>query len=283
MKRKLCSSIISICLLSTLITGCDDVEEAVLGGVFVTVMVIAIGKKASNEHTTRSDEEYYNDYMSHEQRVDEFVKLLEAKSGHKLDVYKYDTEQSGYAVIYNRDTKELNAYWITENYADLLDLESYLGNGKHKFGLERVEDHDLYYHAESGLYFEEGYASSRSVSAAQEHFVNTSLQEKAQAIMEQYALSHQRATELATLAENYYTLWQTGALTERELNELSIAATGTSATEFTQVIRDNDETKFCEIIRRAAQQNSTGVEHAQTLLLENFGLKGQFPSPLPCH
>ena len=137
---------------------------------------------------------------------------------------------------------------------------------KHDLGLNTYEDY------RTGLVFERTSSVSRSSSAMQEYLGNVFKRAKAQTIVDSYGLSHERAAELVTMAMNYNALSRKGALTEQEYDAFALGAVGTSATELIRMAKEEDVVGGIQALKRAAEQNGIGVEHAQTLLFEEFGL-----------
>ena len=211
-------------------------------------------------------------YYTHTELAREFVRRLEMDLGYDLDLVKINTLQYDYIVVYDYDAGDYDAYWIG-SYEVGENLRRYLKRYDYKFyydldylGLNVYEDYW------SGLRFEENSSLSRSSSAMQEHLSNVFKRAKAQAVVDKYGLSYGRATELVTIAMNYRALEGKGALTEAEYDAFAMEAVGTSATELIRIAKEEDVVGGLQALKRAADKNGIGIEHARTLLFEDFGL-----------
>ena len=257
MKRKLVLLVTSTLLLLSLLVGCGGGGG---GGTNVT-------------HTVS---------YSHEDLADEFVYRMEMDLGYTLDLVKVDTREYDYIVVYDYDADAYDAYYIGDYHVGE-DLGSYLDYYDNMFyyyldfiGYDAGEP--LYEDYVTGTIFEDTYAKSRSSSAMQERLSKEFKQARGKAIAEKFNLSHQRAEELVTLAMNYKAMWRKGTLTQREYDAFAMEIVGTSATDLIQMGKENNVEEGWKALERAAKHNGTGVEHVQTMLLEDFGLALRRPS-----
>ena len=228
-------------------------------------------------------------YYTHRELAKEFVRRLNLDLGHDVDLVKVNTRQYDYIVVYDDDTGSYDAYWlgdyhVGENLADYL----YYNKDEFYFDLKYIDDdygddygegygedygEEFYKDSRTGLVFEDTHTVSRSSSGMQEYLHNVFKQAKAQVIVDKYGLSHERAGELVTLAMNHNALSKKGALTEDEYDVFARAAVGSSATELIRIMKDNDTLAGLSALKRAADKNGIGIEHAQTLLTQEFGLE----------
>ena len=217
-------------------------------------------------------------HFSHSQLAREFVRRMELDLGYELDLVKINTRQYDYLVVYNYDSETYDALWIG-NYEVGENLANYLERYNDRFYLDLdFIGYDsllepLYQDFYSELIFEDTYAASRSSSSVQSHLSRVFNQAKSKRVADKYGLSRQRAGELVTLAMHYKALGRKGALTEEEYDAFSMEAMGTSASELIRVAKENDVIGGLKALKRAADKNGIGVEHAQSLLTKEFGLE----------
>ena len=209
---------------------------------------------------------------THDELARIFVQRMEMDLGYDLDLVKINTRQRNYIVVYDFDERSYDAYWIGD-YRVGENIANYLNHYDDEFyyDLDKIAS-NLYEDYWTGLQFENIASSSRSSSAMQAYLGNVFKRAKAQAIVDQYGLSHQRAEELVTIAMNYKALSYKGALTVAEYDAFAMEAVGTSATELIRMAKEGDMEAGGNALVRAAHVNGIGIEHAQILLGEQFSL-----------
>ena len=212
--------------------------------------------------------------VTHSQLAQRFVRAMNIEAGYDVVLVKIQTLEQDYIVVYDNDLDSFDAYWIG-NYRNGNDIDDYIDHYEHDFYYDLDELYGspvVYEDWFSGVQFENGYLVSRSSSATQEYLANQFKAGKSQVISDRYGLSYERAGELVTLAMNYKALSHKGALTKEEYDDFAMEAVGTSASELIRMAKENDVARGLGALKRAANTNGIGVEHATRLLSEEFGL-----------
>jgi hypothetical protein len=207
-------------------------------------------------------------YYTHDQLATEFVSRAYGDAGINATLVKADTLQYNYIVIYDKDYKSYDAYYIGDykvgqNVSDYI----YAHNSQNYYDLDSIGANQFkdYY---TGITFEETSASSKDLQKIAAVKQEISIQKSAKNLKAEFGLSDERSREVARLAVQLAGA-NKKSMTDKDYDAFSKELIGTSIGKFQSAMKaakEGNTASMNSIIDTAAKVNGVGPEHMNKIL-----------------
>lgn len=206
----------------------------------------------------------------HERMAREFVNRVNVDVyGYNLTLVKTNTERLDYIVVYDNKFGTYDAYWIG-GYSVGQNLSDYLAYYQYTFyydldyiGNNRYRDYD------SGNIFEKTSADTKNLAKMQALREEIAISKKAEELRATYGLSEEKSVNTARFAYKIKTS-PAGTYNAKDFDAFAKDLTGTSITEFQNVVASGDKVALNEKLEKAGQVTGMGTEGVNKLINEMF-------------